>query len=115
MSCASQCFVPGGPWIAEDPNCPIHGHEAQREAEYREQERQEQEEREAEQESRIEALEETIAELKNYLQSRWIKVSENPPSPGMIVKKFKDGTVWAGYYNGDEKESSFIEYMRLPK
>lgn len=30
MNCASQCYVIGGPWIAEDPDCPVHGHEAQR-------------------------------------------------------------------------------------
>jgi hypothetical protein len=114
MSCQSQCYTVGGPWIAEDPNCPIHGYEAQREAEMREQERMEREEREAEQESRLEALEETIEELKNLLP-KWIKVSDTPPTPGMIVKKFKNGSVWAGYYSGSEKESSFVEYMRLPQ
>lgn len=30
MSCASQCYVIGGPWISYDPNCPIHGDDAQR-------------------------------------------------------------------------------------
>lgn len=29
MSCANHCFEIGGPWIAEDPNCPIHGQDAQ--------------------------------------------------------------------------------------
>lgn len=29
MSCSHDCFVIGGPWIDEDPNCPIHGREAQ--------------------------------------------------------------------------------------
>jgi beta-phosphoglucomutase-like phosphatase (HAD superfamily) len=114
MSCASQCYVPGGPWIEFDPNCPIHGYEAQRADEIREQERQEQEEREAEQEARLEALEETIEQLKAFLP-KWMKVSEFPPTPGMIVKKFKDGSVWAGYYSGSEKESSFVEYIRLPE
>ena len=25
MICGHQCFEIGGPWIAEDPSCPIHG------------------------------------------------------------------------------------------
>lgn len=25
MDCGHQCHQIGGPWIAEDPNCPIHG------------------------------------------------------------------------------------------
>ncbi len=25
-----DCYKIGGPWIAEDPNCPVHGIEAQR-------------------------------------------------------------------------------------
>jgi hypothetical protein len=25
-----DCYRIGGPWIAEDPNCPVHGTEAQR-------------------------------------------------------------------------------------
>ena len=25
MSCGFQCFEIGGPWIAENPDCPIHG------------------------------------------------------------------------------------------
>lgn len=29
MSCQAQCFTVGGPWVAEDPNCPEHGVEAQ--------------------------------------------------------------------------------------
>jgi hypothetical protein len=110
-----ECYVIGGPWIAEDPNCPVHGYQAQRDAEQRERERADQEEREAEQELRLQSLEETIAELQAAIKPKWIKVSDVPPTPGMIVKKFKNGSVWAGYYSGGEKESSFIEYMRLPE
>lgn len=29
MSCASRCYEIGGPWITYDPDCPIHGNEAQ--------------------------------------------------------------------------------------
>jgi hypothetical protein len=25
-----DCYKIGGPWIAEDPNCPVHGTEARR-------------------------------------------------------------------------------------
>lgn len=25
MNCGHDCFLIGGPWIAENPNCPIHG------------------------------------------------------------------------------------------
>lgn len=32
-----ECYQIGGPWIAEDPNCPVHGFEArQRETELNE-------------------------------------------------------------------------------
>ena len=31
MSCGHQCHQVGGPWIAENPDCPIHGYMAQRE------------------------------------------------------------------------------------
>ena len=31
MNCGHQCYEIGGPWIAEDPNCPVHGYEAQAE------------------------------------------------------------------------------------
>lgn len=27
-----DCFKIGGPWIAEDPNCPVHGTEAKERA-----------------------------------------------------------------------------------
>jgi len=30
-----QCFQIGGPFIAEDPECPVHGIEAQRQAQRR--------------------------------------------------------------------------------
>lgn len=29
MLCNHECFVIGGPWIAENPSCPIHGINAQ--------------------------------------------------------------------------------------
>ena len=30
MNCGYECYQVGGPWIAENPACPIHGSEAQR-------------------------------------------------------------------------------------
>lgn len=30
MLCEYECYQVGGPWIAENPACPIHGSEAQR-------------------------------------------------------------------------------------
>lgn len=30
MRCAYQCHEIGGPYIAENPDCPVHGVEAQR-------------------------------------------------------------------------------------
>ncbi len=36
MRCPNQCHEIGGPWISFDPDCPIHGYEAQKEAEDRE-------------------------------------------------------------------------------
>ena len=35
MKCEYQCYEVGGPWIAENPNCPVHGTEAQREEKQR--------------------------------------------------------------------------------
>ena len=29
MLCKHECFMIGGPWIAENPDCPIHGTYAQ--------------------------------------------------------------------------------------
>lgn len=32
MTCGFECHQIGGPWIAENPDCPIHGREAQSKA-----------------------------------------------------------------------------------
>jgi len=45
----------GGPWIAEDPNCPVHGADAQRE-------REEMEVRDRSIEDRLQALESRLHE-----------------------------------------------------
>lgn len=99
MSC--ECYQIGGPWITYDPSCPAHGDDAQREEKLRERAEEEREERHQ-------------AELE-AAKIKWIKVKDVPPKPGMIVKKFKNGAVWAGRYSGAEKESSFVEYIQLPE
>lgn len=33
--CGNRCYEIGGPWISFDPECPVHGYEARREAEDR--------------------------------------------------------------------------------
>lgn len=47
-------------------------------------------------------------------ESTWLNTKENPPMPGWIVKKWKNGSVWAGYYDGREKASSFDFWLPLP-
>lgn len=61
MSCGNHCYEIGGPWIQEDPNCPVHGTEAraaerQREAEL------------AEKDARIEELEKRVAALEEFVE-----------------------------------------------
>jgi len=36
MKCGYQCHEVGGPWIAENPDCPVHGYSAQQEENHRE-------------------------------------------------------------------------------
>lgn len=38
MQCGRQCYVIGGPWITVDPDCPVHGTEAEEERARRESE-----------------------------------------------------------------------------
>lgn len=89
-----QCFMIGGPFIAEDPECPAHGYEAQRL------------EREEEERQRL------IDEAGR--PGVWYKTKERAPEPGMIVKRWKNGAVWAGMFSGNAKDSSFDEWMKLP-
>ena len=32
MKCEYQCHEVGGPWIAENPDCPVHGRDAPKES-----------------------------------------------------------------------------------
>ena len=55
MGC--DCYKVGGPFIAEDPDCPIHGREAQlRESQYNQEK--------ADLNDRVAHLEETVVELQ---------------------------------------------------
>ena len=36
MRCGYHCHEVGGPYIAENPDCPVHGYQAQAEADRRE-------------------------------------------------------------------------------
>lgn len=46
----------------------------------------------------------------------WLDPKQFPPVPGMlIVKKWKNGAVWAGRYTGSEKDGSFHRYYLLPE
>lgn len=60
-----ECYVIGGPFIAEDPECPAHGYEARK--------------REEENEDRIRMIENAMESLKLTLESvkrRIIKLEE---------------------------------------
>lgn len=61
-----ECFTVGGRFIAEDPDCPTHGVEAQRDAARAEWESQAKDARIAELEQRIEELENQISILHGY-------------------------------------------------
>ena len=55
-----ECYQVGGPFIAEDPDCPVHGTDAQRRDEAHD-------ERMAELEARIASLEIQYASLLQYI------------------------------------------------
>lgn len=55
-----ECYQIGGPWIAEDPDCPVHGRAAC-------QDQEEAEERERSIEQRIESLERQVKQLTSAL------------------------------------------------
>lgn len=58
MKCQYQCYEVGGPWIAENPDCPVHGHEAQAEQNARQWEK--------------ERLYQQIHEAENIEDLKWI-------------------------------------------
>ena len=62
--------------------------------------------------ARTEALE---AQLAAASAPVWLSVKDSPPPAGPLVKRWKNGSVWAGRYNGSEKETSFDHYLVLPQ
>lgn len=65
MGCASRCYEIGGPWITFDPECPVHGYDAQREQADKAAEDAEKEERLNRLEARIESLENEIRRVRS--------------------------------------------------
>lgn len=43
----------------------------------------------------------------------WKSPKDEPPKPGMIIKKWKNGSVWAGMFSGADKEMSFDQYIQV--
>jgi hypothetical protein len=71
-----DCYKIGGPWIAEDPECPIHGQRAQKNE-------KEQAERDTQYQEKIESLEARVLDLEEKLTfivllQSMISVSDNP-------------------------------------
>lgn len=62
-----DCYKIGGPFIAEDPDCPVHGTEAQWRLEQDEQERQTLEDRIAKLERLVENQERLISHLREMV------------------------------------------------
>ena len=63
-----ECYRVGGPFIAEDPNCPIHGYEAQAREKEERAYRESEEEKQNELLARIIALEEKIDAMPQCTQ-----------------------------------------------
>lgn len=51
--------------------------------------------------------------MSNAEPLKWIDAKENPPEPGLIVKRWNNGNVWAGYYSGTSKDSAFDHWVPL--
>lgn len=68
MSC--DCHRIGGPFIAEDPDCPVHGREAQARARLEEQQAAEAERRNQTLEQRVEELAAMVRQIRAELDAR---------------------------------------------
>lgn len=73
MDCDRECYRIGGPWIAEDPNCPVHGYEAVREREEREAAERALLSRIEELERRLTELEESYNSLNDYVNRNMMR------------------------------------------
>lgn len=67
MRCAYGCHEIGGPWIAENPDCPVHGAEGHRQEEEVVAERAATEDRIQELEAAVEALNGKLEAVKDEL------------------------------------------------
>lgn len=67
MGCDRRCYEIGGPWITFDPECPVHGYDAQREAEQLAAEEAAKDERLSRLEARVESLENELRRLRSRL------------------------------------------------
>lgn len=47
-------------------------------------------------------------------KNTWLDPKVHPMQPGRVVKLWKDGSMWAGYYAGGEKMASCDMYYPLP-
>lgn len=66
MGCDRRCHEIGGPWITFDPECPVHGYDAQREAEQLAAEEAAKDERLSRLEARLAAAEREIQLLRTH-------------------------------------------------
>lgn len=71
-----ECYTVGGPWIAEDPNCPVHGTEAQREQESEAFAKEATEQRIADLEEHSREQAAIIAELREDVSRIYIQLSK---------------------------------------
>jgi hypothetical protein len=69
MPCGYQCHEIGGPWIAENPDCPVHGREGVAR-------REEEEAQMAEVNRLIEALQDKVHSLTERLESAEDRIRE---------------------------------------
>lgn len=79
-----ECYKIGGPWIAEDPDCPVHGYEAR----IRDREREQDDDR---MNARILELERQVSELTKALGQS--NVASVRLGPGPATKSYVDHVV----------------------
>ena len=65
-----DCYKIGGPWIAEDPECPVHGYAAVREREEAEREERARDDELAALRGEVEELRKEIAQLQAILAKK---------------------------------------------
>ena len=97
-----ECYRVGGPFIAEDPDCPIHGYEAQAREKEERAYRESEEEKQNELLARIIALEEKIDAMPQCTQPApsvpegWKPIPEKHPTFDLVDLRLADGSVLCG-------------------